>query len=78
MTKEKIKKKNVKSNEKIEDIDEFDKIIYENFYAVSVKVTEKQKKKEMQLKLECADNVYSNLENVFSKELVYTLSLIHI
>jgi hypothetical protein len=68
------KKKNVKSNEKIEDMDEFDNIMYENFYAVSVKVTEKQKKKEMQLKLECADNVYSNLENVFSKELVYTIA----
>jgi hypothetical protein len=85
--KDKVKKKNVKSfashknakywskkNEVIEDMDEFDNILYENFYAVSVKVTEKQKKKEIQLKLECADNVYSNLENVFSKELVYTIA----
>ena len=72
--KDKVKKKNVKSNEKIEDMEEFDNIMYENFYAVSVKVTEKQKKKEIQLKLECADNVYSNLENVFSKELVYTIA----
>ena len=72
--KDKVNKKNVKSNEKIEDMDEFDNIMYENFYAVSIKVTDKQKKKEMQLKLECADNVYSNLENVFSKEMVYTIA----
>lgn len=74
MTKKDKIKKNIKSTDKIEDIDEFDNIMYENFYGVSIKVTEKQKKKELQLKLECADNVYSNLEKVYSKELVYTIA----